>query len=390
MDVSGEREAENKFALARELRTEGLMLLSVEELGNKKSRLGTISFFNRVSLKDKIMFANNLGSMITAGLTLSRALNIMQRQSANKYFKKVLTTIEEKINRGDSLHAAMEGASDVFPPVFTAMVAAGEESGKLPQSLKIIGSQLSKTYELRRKVRGAMIYPAIIITLIMIIGVLMMVFLVPTLTETFKDLNVALPLSTRMVIFVSDSLTNHIFLFLILIIGAIVGGVFAVRTAVGQRFFDWFFLRLPVIGLLVKETNSAVMMRTIASLVTAGVGMVESLQITERVLQNSYYKATIKRAIDGVQKGVGLSVVFKEEEKLYPVLVGEMAEVGEETGNLADMLTQGAIFYEEEVDQATKNLSTIIEPFLMVIIGIAVGFFAISMIGPMYSLSNVI
>jgi type IV pilus assembly protein PilC len=218
----------------------------------------------------------------------------------------------------------------------------------------------------------------------------MMIFLVPTLTATFKELGVELPLSTRLVIGVSEFLNHHILLAILGVLVSVTAVVGGLRTKSGGRLFDTILLRLPVIGNIVRAANSAVTMRTIASLVVSGVSMIESLKITERVLQNSYYKEVMAKAADSIQQGVNLSTIFKQEGKLYPLLVGEMAEVGEETGNLSQMLTNGAEFYEAEVDQATKNLSTIIEPALMVFIGIAVGFFALSMIGPMYSLSDAI
>jgi type IV pilus assembly protein PilC len=389
IDVEGEREAPDKFALARELRAEGLTLVAVhEQVSTKDTKWFT--FTTSVGLKHKIVFANNLGAMITAGLSLSRALSIMERQTGHKYFKKVLSAISEKISKGDSLYDALSSFPDVFPPVFTAMVHAGEESGKLPQSLKVVSDQLSKAYELRRKLKGAMIYPTIIVTLIVIIAALMMIFLVPTLTATFKELGVELPLSTRLVIGVSEFLNHHILLAILGVLVSVTAVVGGLRTKSGGRLFDTILLRLPVIGNIVRAANSAVTMRTIASLVVSGVSMIESLKITERVLQNSYYKEVMAKAADSIQQGVNLSTIFKQEGKLYPLLVGEMAEVGEETGNLSQMLTNGAEFYEAEVDQATKNLSTIIEPALMVFIGIAVGFFALSMIGPMYSLSDAI
>jgi type IV pilus assembly protein PilC len=278
----------------------------------------------------------------------------------------------------------------VFPPVFVAMVGAGEESGNLPNSLAVIKDQLNKTYELKRKVKGAMIYPAIIITVIIIIAILMMVFMVPTLTATFKDLKIALPLSTRLVIGTSEFLTKHLILSLGGIVVFVSSVLFWIKTTAGQRFLDYFVLRLPVLGVLSKQYNSAVIMRTASSLVTAGVSMTQTMEITGKVVQNSYYKEVMKTAESDIQKGILLSAVFNTKPKLFPVLVAELTEVGEETGNLSAMLAKGAEFYEGEIDQATKNLSTIVEPLLMVVIGIAVGFFVMAMIGPMYSLTGAI
>ncbi len=390
-EINGERDSGDKFALARELRAEGLILLtakSAEEL--KRKRWWQFELSSGVKIKDKIVFAGNLSSMITAGLSLSRALGVMERQTANKRFREVIHDLLEKINSGTSLSQALEAHQDIFPPVFTAMVGAGEESGKLPEALKIVSEQLSKTYELRRKIKGAMIYPTIIISLVSVLGVTMMIYLVPILTKTFKGLGVELPTSTRLLIFSGQLLADYIAFFVGGLVVLIVGLVLWYRSASGQKAFDYLYLRLPVVSLMTKETNSAVMMRTISSLITAGVSMVDSLKITERVLQNYYYKQVLRRALDEVQKGIALSETVRKSGDLFPPLVVEMVEVGEETGNLPQMMLRGATFYEEEIDQATKNLSSVVEPLIMIVIGLAVGFFAVSLIGPMYSLSDAI
>lgn len=389
--VEGVREAADRFALSRELKTEGFIVISAEAMDAKKNRWSfrkLNNMFGRVSLREKIVFANNLSAMITAGLSLIRAVGVLERQTDNQYFQDILKVIGEKVQRGESLSAALAAYPKIFPEVFVAMVAAGEESGNLPGSLKVVSSQMTKSYELRRKIRGAMIYPAIIIGVIIIIGILMMVFLVPTLTQTFKELEVELPLSTQIVVAISDFMTANIVTSLGGLVVLAVAVVSYVRTSTGRRHWHYLLLHLPVISELTRKVNSAIIMRTISSLIQSGVSMIDTLKITHRVVQNTYYKSVISEAIEKVQKGVGLSTVLSGHEKLFPVLVGEMALVGEETGDLPSMLMNGAVFFEEEVDQATKNLSTIIEPVLMVIIGIAVGFFAISMIGPIYSLSD--
>jgi len=390
--IEGVRESSDKLTLSREMREEGLALFFAEALQRKPSPIGgLLSFFSkRVSLKNKIIFASNLSSMISAGLTLSRSLDVLAKQTTQGYFKSVIKDLLRKVMAGESFSQALNSYPQVFPSVFSAMVAAGEESGNLPNSLSIIKEQMGKTYELRRKITGAMIYPTIIVLLIIIIGILMMIFMVPVLTATFKDLNVTLPLSTKLIIGLSDFLKVH---YLIFFVGmALVISIFSgwIRTKGGKRSVDWFVLKLPVFGNLVIEYNSAIIMRTISSLITAGVSMTESIEITGKVVQNSFYKPILTKAVAEIQKGVLLSAVFEHQVKLFPVFVSELAMVGEETGNLPQMLEKGATFYEGEIDQVTKNLSTIIEPLLMIVIGIAVGFFVVAMIGPMYSLTSAI
>jgi type IV pilus assembly protein PilC len=386
------REAKDKFDLVKILHEEGVTVITAYEAVEHESRINLWfeRFFGKVKLKEKILFANNLGAMISAGLSLTRALSVMERQAKKGKFKTTIHSILEEIERGQSLARSLARFPETFPPLFVAMVNAGEESGKLSESLGIIETQLEKTYELRRKIRGAMIYPSIIICVIFVIGYLMMVFLVPTLSNTFRDLGAELPPMTRFVIGVSDFLAAYSLIVVPLIMVSIFIFIRFIKTKRGKRWTARTLLVLPVFGNLVRQSNSATTMRTLSSLISSGVGMVESLDITAQILQNPRYIEVILSAKEEIQSGKPLSAVFQREEYLYPVLVGEMTAVGEETGKLSEMLLKGALFYEGEIDAVTKNLSTIIEPLLMIIIGVAVGFFAVSMIQPMYSLSNII
>ena len=211
-DLEGEREASDRFALAREIRAEGLMLISAQPIGDSVSMVGRllkyIFNFSRVKMKDKIVFASNLSTMVSAGLSLSRALTVIERQSSSKVFQRLIAAISDDVRKGRSLSSALTEFPNTFPPVFVAMVNAGEESGQLPQALNIVAEQLTKSYDLRRRVRGAMIYPSIIVVVIILIGILMMIFLVPNLTAIFEEMNAELPLSTRIVIGISDFLSQ--------------------------------------------------------------------------------------------------------------------------------------------------------------------------------------
>jgi len=391
-EMSGEREAFDRQSLVLTLRNEGFMVTSVEVIGKSKhhwlSKIGITA--GRVKLREKVIFASNLGAMLGAGLPLSRALSVFERQTTNNFFKKVLNDLMEQINMGKSLSGAMAAHKGVFPNVFISMVGAGESSGTLTESLKLVGNQLEKSYELKRKIKGAMIYPAIIVSLIIAVGILMMIFVVPVLVQTFKDLNVELPLPTRIIIFISDNLSAHylILFFVTFVIGT--GLTFGSRTKTGKILMSKFVLKLPAVGRLIRQYNSAMVMRTVSSLISAGVPLVESIQITSTVVSNTEYQKVLSGSLEAIERGVTLSQVFKAREDLFPPLVGEMTEVGEEAGELANMILRGALFFEGEVDSATKNLSTIIEPVLLILIGSAVGFFALSMIGPIYSLTEAI
>jgi type IV pilus assembly protein PilC len=335
----------------------------------------------------KIIFAKNLSKMIDAGLPLTRALAIQERQSKGS-FKKIIHDINDSLAKGNTLSESMKSYPSVFSTLFISMVKAGEESGNLSQSLQNVGMQMEKNYQLTRKIRGALMYPIVIICLMVVIGVLMMIYMVPTLTATFVGLGIKLPLSTRIVIWISNFLKDYI---IFVLIGAVIvasGLTMFFKTKKGQRITDLFLLKSPLISETVKQINAARTARTLSSLLSSGVDIVIAIGVTREVLQNSFYKEVLDEVQKTIQKGDPISQVFAKHADLYPSFVGEMVSVGEETGKIGDMLLSVAVFYEDEVDQKTKDMSSVIEPILMIFIGVAVGFFALSMLGPTYSLAD--
>ncbi len=386
-EVEETKEFENKSALYSSIRKTGGAIIASEAVRERKINI-KLSFLKKVKTQELIAFANNLAVMLDAGLSVSRALAIMVRQSKNKFFINVLEEIATSISQGETLSKSLSKHASTFPGIFVSMIAAGEESGKMAYSLRTVSSQLEKSYGLTKKIKGAMIYPSVIISLMLVIGVVLMVYMVPTLTETFKGLNIALPLPTRIIIAISDFMRANLIL-LILGLGALVAGViYFLKTEKGGRIADWTVLHMPMFGTISREVNAARTTRTMSSLVSSGVDIVEALNITSNVLENSYFKDIVKDSAKRVEVGELLSATLTN--KLYPIFVSEMLSVGEETGKMTEMLTSVAVFYEGEIDQKTKDLSTIIEPFLMILIGIAVGIFAIAMMLPTYSLVNAI
>jgi type IV pilus assembly protein PilC len=341
-----------------------------------------------VKLSEKILFTKNLSGMLKAGLSLSRGLAVLSRQTTNKYLQTIIQTLSETIDKGGTFSDGLAKYPKVFSALFVSMVRAGEESGGMPNALTEIGINLEKSYALNKKVKSAMMYPTIILFAIFLIGILMFVFVVPVLTKTFKELGTELPGSTKFVIWLSDLLANHFPLVIIGIVTLIFLGVLAFKLPTTKRGIDWLVVRLPVVGTIVKEMNAARTTRTMASLLGSGVNIGRAISITKEVLQNVYYKKVMEEVEHVIEKGAPMSSVFKAQTTLYPIMVGEMIEVGEETGKLGSMLLDVALFYEGEVDTKTKDLSTIIEPVLMIFIGAAVGFFAVSMLSPMYSIMD--
>ncbi len=386
---TGSIDASDKGEFYTEFKKTGDTLVNVKEQSGKKIGLSTnITFLERVKIMDKIIFARNLGNMLDAGLSLSRGISVMERQTKAVKLKETYKGLNEAISAGKSFHEALEIYPKIFPPLFVAMVKVGEEGGNLATTLQQVGTQMEKSYLLTKKIKGAMMYPSIIIFVMITIAILMMIYVVPGLTGTFKELKVPLPTSTKVIIAISDFVSNHYFITLGGFIGSIIGLLFGIKTKIGSRMFDFVTLRLPVIGTIIKEGNSAQTSRTLSSLLTSGVDLLLAVKITSDVLQNSYYKETLIASQAVIEKGEPLSSVFVKSEHLFPIFVGEMMNVGEETGRMAPMLAGVATFYENEVEQKTKDLSTIIEPVLMVFIGASVGFFAISMIKPIYSIMN--
>ncbi len=387
-------EATDKMSIYNDLKNRNETLISAEEVGTSKSKFNfnniSISFgpFGRIKLHDKIIFIKNLGSMLDAGLAISRALAVIEKQTRQKKFKDIVAAINKNISQGHTLSDSMKEYPVVFTPLMTSMVRAGEESGSLSQSLKVVSTQMETSYQLSRKIKGALMYPGIIVCAMIIIGFFMLTFVVPTLSATFKELNAELPTSTKIIMGLSDFLKDHFILAILIIAIAGILAYFGLKSTKGKRMMDFVVLHMPIISPITKEINSARTARTLASLLAAGVDVVVATRITAEVIQNSYYKEILAIVEQKIQKGEPIATVFNEHEKLYPAFVGEMISVGEETGQLSQMLQGVAVYYEAEVDQKTKDMSSIIEPFLMVFIGLVVGLFAISMISPIYSLGD--
>jgi len=384
---SGVLEAANERELAKILRQEGYVLVSAFLEGKKKKGIQiSLPFFESVSLTEKMMFARNLRIMISAGMSLPRALDTLSLQTKSKKFRKVLLNIADEITGGKSFSDALSVHSDVFSELFISMVKVGEEAGTLEDVLQILTNQMEREYELKSKVKGAMIYPAVIVSAMIGIGILMLIVVVPKLAQTFEDLNMELPPTTQFVISFGNFLAQRwLFVFLLIILLFIAFRTFS-KTNIGKRIFDFLVLKLPIASSIIKKTNSAYTARTLSSLITSGVPIVRALEIVSGTLGNFYFKEAIAKAAEKVKKGSKLSESLLPYQNLYSPTVIQMLQVGEETGETSEILAKLADFFEEEVTNSTKNLSAVIEPVLMLLIGGAVGFFAVSMIQPIYSM----
>jgi len=391
--VTNTVEADDRFKVYAIARNQGHTVSMIEESsGFNLKKLLNVEKINyllsRVKEDELVMVTRNLGSMLKAGLTVTRALSVIQRQSSNPRLKGVLNKVVDRINQGDQFNVAIKAYPEVFSDLYVAMIRAGEESGSLAESLQTLAIQMEKSSNLKKKIKGAMIYPSIVIIVMVVIAVLMMIYVMPAITGVFKGMDKELPATTQFLIWASDFMVEYTIFVILGMIGSIVGFIYVLKTKWGKIATSWLVVRLPIIGNLAKEANSAQTARTLSSLLNSGVDVINSINITEEVIQNVFYKEILKEAALRVEKGTALSETFIERKDLYPILVGEMILVGEETGQISGMLGELAIFYETEVERKTKDLSTIIEPLLMVVIGAGVGFFALALIAPIYSISD--
>ena len=387
----GEAEAQDEHALAKIIKQDGFMLISAEEDKTKsRNKKISISFLEGVSLGEKLFFTRNLRVMISAGISLPRALNTLAEVSKNEKFKKIILEIVDEVNKGQNLSSCLKKYPDVFSEFFVSLIKAGEESGTLETVLKNLTEQMERENELKSKLKSAMMYPSVIVSAMIGIGILMLAMVIPKLAETFADLNIDLPLTTQFVIGLGNFVSQRWYLLILILVLAVFLFRYLLKTKKGKRFFDNLSLKIPLISPIVQKTNSAYTARNLSSLINSGVPVVRALEITSGVLGNVYFKGALDDATEKVRKGQKLSVALKPYSNLYPALVIQMAEVGEETGETSEVLGKLADFYEEEVSSLSKNLSSVIEPVLMLLVGGAIGFFAISMLQPMYTMLGAI
>lgn len=330
------------------------------------------------------MFIRNLTAMVHSGIALQKILLVLSSQAKSKKLKVALDEMQKRVLQGEQLSDTMALYPAIFPKFFYNMIRTGEESGTLENVLSHLTLQLQREHDLRSKIKSTLIYPAIIVVGIFGIGIFILVLLVPNLAVTFKELQVPLPASTKMIIGFVDFLVSFWYVVIFLVVGIGIALHQTLRTKSGKNIVDTVLLRLPIAGPIVKKVNTAFFARTMSSLIQAGMPMVRSLEVTATVLKNTHFKRVLKEGAEEMRKGMKLSLVLSRHTNLYPIVVVQMVKVGEETGQTGNLLATLADFFEEEATNTANNLASIIEPILMLVIGAAVGFFAISMIQPMY------
>ena len=343
-----------------------------------------------VPLAEKLFFIQHLGIMLKAGISLSTALKTLAKQTTNKRFARIIADISRNVEKGVSFTESLKPHEKIFGQLFINMIESGEISGKLEEVLKRLYIQFKKNHELVSKVKGALIYPIVILIAMSGIGTFMMIAVVPKITAMFKDFNAELPLATKLLIKFSDSLVANGLLYLVALIVVILTIVQLIKTKRGRYAFHGLLLKLPIFSPIIKKINLARFARTTSSLLKTDIMIIKSFQIAANVLGNVHYRQALMEMSDKIKKGGTINEVVANYPKLFPPVVAQMIAVGEDTGELDYILEELAEFYEGEIDQTMNNLPAIIEPILILALGLVVGGMAVAVIMPMYALTSVI
>jgi type IV pilus assembly protein PilC len=380
--------AYNEKAVVEALRSRGLMPTSIKPVRKSFDMSAFLDFLTRIKLIDKITFIKNLGVMVRSGMPVSKSLKIMSEQTSNKKFAKIVADVSRSVESGSSLAQSLAKYPNVFSPLFVSMVQVGEVSGNLEQNLRYLSDQLQRDYELVSKAKSAMTYPIIVIIALILVAFAMFTFVLPKLTDTFKEFNAELPATTKLVMAAVDFFSKYgLYAFIFFILMAIAFNFWR-KTAAGHIVVHKVALHVPVLGKVVRKINVARFVGVFSSLLKSGMPIVDSLDVSANVVGNVYYKKAITDASNKVRVGSTLASVFKKYPTLFDPLVIQIMEVGEESGTTDVILAEVATFYEAEVSEVMKNLSSILEPVIMLVVGVVVGFLAVALISPIYSISQ--
>lgn len=383
--VTGEMAAENEAAVVEALRKRNVIVSSVRP---KPKELKMPSFAQpKVSGKDLAIFTRQFATMINAGLPLVQCLEIQASQQENPTFRKVIDQVKTDVEGGSTLAEALKRQKQVFSELYINMAAAGEAGGILDNILLRLAGYLEKSEALARKIKGAMIYPAILTTVAVLAAAVLLIFVIPIFEKMFSQMGATLPGPTLFVIGLSKFLQKYILLIIGVIIGCVIGIRTWYKTDKGQLFIDGFLLKVPIFGDLVQKSSIARFARTLGTLLASGVAILDALEITAKTAGNRIVQDAILSARKSIGGGETISAPLKTM-KVFPPMVVQMIAVGEATGGLDEMLTKIADFYDEEVDTAVDNLTAAMEPMIMVVLGLGIGGLVIAMYLPIFSMTS--
>ncbi|MCK4967827.1 MAG: type II secretion system F family protein [Candidatus Aenigmarchaeota archaeon] len=342
----------------------------------------------KISINAKINFTNNLRVMIKSGLSLTAALKTLFKQTKDKKLLFILEKIIKQVEAGDSFSVGLSNFPRDFSSLYINMVIAGEKSGKLEEALQYLANHLRKTRELKNKIKSALIYPIFLLVLTVGVIIFILVYVVPKITALFSEFSAELPWATKALIDLSYFVRQQWWLILSILIILAISYWRINRSLSGKLFFHRLYLKLPLIGGIIKKDNLASLSRTFTALLSTDISVTKSLRLTAQILNNVAYRQIVERTAEEVEKGVSIYQVFERYPDLFSPLIIQMVMVGEKTGTLDNILSDLTEYYEEEVSRVVTNLSSIIEPIIIVLLGIVIAGIAVAVIMPTYSLSQ--
>jgi type IV pilus assembly protein PilC len=388
-ELKGTLTARDEEAVAEILHDRGLIIVEIKDTFDfNLEKLNQINI-GGVPLKEKVIFMRQMATMVSSGLPLTRALEIMEIQTSNPLFKRVIAKVKSDVESGKGLAESFSNQEEIFDDITLNLIEAGEESGRLDEILLKLAVELEEKQSLQGRLKGALIYPAIILVVIIAVLALLMFVLVPEMSEIYAEFDSELPWTTQFLINASDFVSAYWWIILIILI---IGGISVkayLDTEKGKRTWDKIIVKIPIVGPVVTKMQLAQFTRIMALLLSSGLSIIKALELTAKSLSNSLFSDVVLEAKDDVEKGGALAVPISRSEN-FPLLVSSMIAVGEETGNLDVVLDKIAQYYKEEVNQATANLSAVLEPVFLVIMGGTIGFISIAIYMPMFQLTEVI
>ena len=377
--TSGEYEANSREDVMEMITSNGYYPLKVEEVVES----ATINIKRKIKVKEISIFCRQMYTMLDAGVPLINALNLMSTQVTNKHLVEIVKVLEEDVRKGEMLSNSMRKFPEAFPTLLTSMVESGEASGNLDEMFLRMSTHFEKENKINNKVKAAMIYPIILACVGVAALAVVMIFVMPTFVSLFESSGSELPFATRLLIGISDFMANHFIIVLGILIAIIVGIVIFSKTESGIYFFAKLKISFPLIKDLNRKMIVSRFTRTLSTLLASGVSLVESLPIVSAVLNNVIAEDEVLKIRERVVKGEGLSTPIEECE-LFPPMLSSMVRIGEESGALDDMLNKTADFYDEEVEQAIQTLTSMLEPIMIIVMGLVIGFMVIALMLPLY------
>ncbi|MCM8791810.1 MAG: type II secretion system F family protein [Candidatus Omnitrophica bacterium] len=385
--VSGFLDASSETELIKELHQRDLLVISVR-LESKRDRM--INFRKgKVSLDELVIFLRQLATLIEAGIPLVQALSLLEEQLENRCLNQIILSVRKDIEAGVNLPDALTRHPEVFSSLIVNMVKAGEASGMLDEILQRLATYLEKTLSLLRKIRSGLVYPAVVVVMAILITIVLLLKVVPTFKGIFEMLGGKLPLPTLILIGISDFLLKYFFLFIIILIVVAFLFIRYINTERGRYNFDKRKLQLPVVGILFRKLAIARFCRTLSTLVKSGVNILNALEIVGKTSGNKVIEEAANKCRQAIKEGETISAPLSQT-KVFPPMVCRMINVGEKTGQLENMLSKIADFYEEQVDTAVAALVSMIEPLVIVFLGVVVGGIVISLFMPVFKITELV